>query len=172
MFGYACREDTYGVAANPVSATTKPREMPAAVLDFYEPEEIEALARAAETGLTAPRQPASSPTTGWHGVTGRMARTPSSTASPPTPEWRLGELVALRWEDVDFDAHRLIVHRPVSARTEGPTKSGQARALPLADIAGARPAITGPTALNKPSSPAAAACSSKTVRGPPTRWPD
>jgi site-specific recombinase XerD len=50
MFAYACREDTYALARNPVSATNKRREMPAAVLDFYEPEEIEAVARTAAAG--------------------------------------------------------------------------------------------------------------------------
>jgi hypothetical protein len=35
---------------NPVSATSKRREMPAAALDHYEPDEIEALARAAQAG--------------------------------------------------------------------------------------------------------------------------
>ncbi len=48
---------------------------------------------------------------------------------------RLGELLALRWEDVDLNMRRVIVHRAVSAGIEGPTKSWQARALPLADIA-------------------------------------
>ena len=46
----ACREDTYALAVNPVRGTNKRREMPAAVLDFYEPEETEALARAAAAG--------------------------------------------------------------------------------------------------------------------------
>ena len=50
MFSYACREDTYALPANPVKGTSKRREMPAAVLDFYEPEETEALARAAACG--------------------------------------------------------------------------------------------------------------------------
>ena len=47
----------------------------------------------------------------------------------------LGELLALRWGDVDLNARRVIVHRAVSANIEGPTKSWQARALPLADPA-------------------------------------
>jgi integrase len=50
---------------------------------------------------------------------------------------RLGELLALRWEDVDLQRRLLIVHRAVSAGVEGPTKSRQARALPLADVAAA-----------------------------------
>ena len=48
---------------------------------------------------------------------------------------RLSELIALRWEDVDLDTRRMIVHRAVSAGVEGPTKSWQARFLPLADPA-------------------------------------
>ena len=46
---------------------------------------------------------------------------------------RLGELLALRWEDVNIDARRLVVQRAVSAGIEGPTKSWQARFIPLAD---------------------------------------
>jgi integrase len=48
---------------------------------------------------------------------------------------RFGELLALRWEDIDLDTRRLIVHRAVSADVEGPTKSWQARFLPIADPA-------------------------------------
>jgi len=44
-------------------------------------------------------------------------------------------MLALRWEDLDLGRRRLIVHRAVSAGVEGPTKSRQARALPLADAA-------------------------------------
>jgi len=36
---------------------------------------------------------------------------------------------------VDFDTRRMVVHRAVSAGSEGPTKSWQARFLPLADPA-------------------------------------
>jgi site-specific recombinase XerD len=49
---YGRREDPHGLPANPVEATTKRREPPAAVLDFYKPEEIEALAHAAAEALT------------------------------------------------------------------------------------------------------------------------
>jgi integrase len=48
---------------------------------------------------------------------------------------RLGELIALRWEDVDVDTRRMVVHRAVPAGVEGPTKSWQARFLPLTDPA-------------------------------------
>jgi integrase len=46
---------------------------------------------------------------------------------------RLGELLALRWEDVNLDLRRLVVHRALSAGIEGPTKGWQARFVPLSD---------------------------------------
>lgn len=56
IFNYARRDDTYALAANPVSGTDKRREPPAAALDLFEPDEIEQLARAAAAGLH--REPA------------------------------------------------------------------------------------------------------------------
>ena len=49
-FNYAIRDDTYAIAHNPAANTTKRREPPPAVLDFYEPDEVEQLAHAAELG--------------------------------------------------------------------------------------------------------------------------
>src|ERR1019366_6126124 len=46
---------------------------------------------------------------------------------------RLGELLALRWHDVNLIDRRLVVHRAFSAGLEGPTKSWQARFIPLSD---------------------------------------
>ena len=46
---------------------------------------------------------------------------------------RLGELLALRWADVNLVDRRLVVHRALSDRIEGPTKRWQARFLPIAD---------------------------------------
>lgn len=48
---------------------------------------------------------------------------------------RLGELLALRWEDVNLPDRRLVVHRAVSGDVEGPTNTWQARFVPLADPA-------------------------------------
>jgi integrase len=57
IFNYARREDTHAIPTNPVEATIKRREPPPAVLDFYEPEEIEALARCAADGRHRGPQP-------------------------------------------------------------------------------------------------------------------
>jgi integrase len=135
MFGYACRGDTYALAVNPVSATSKRRELPAAVLDYYEPDEIEALARAAHAGgHRAPSAVEVAEDERWWRAwedhrDGELYRVAAYTGM------RLGELLALRWGDVDLAARRVIVHRAVSAGVEGPTKSWQARFVPLADNA-------------------------------------
>jgi hypothetical protein len=57
-FGFACRVDTHSLPSNPVAGTTKRREPPAAVLDFYEPEEVEQIASAAADGSHRGAQPA------------------------------------------------------------------------------------------------------------------
>jgi integrase len=63
------------------------------------------------------------------------------------PEWRamvivgartglrLGELIALRWEDVDLVAGRLVVARAVSRGKVGTPKNGRTREVPLSDEA-------------------------------------
>src|SRR5271167_4207298 len=58
IFGYACRADTHNLPSNPVAATTKRREPPPAVLDFYEPEEVEMIASAVAEGSHRGIQPA------------------------------------------------------------------------------------------------------------------
>lgn len=46
---------------------------------------------------------------------------------------RLGELLALRWRDVDLPGAALTISRAISAGIEGPTKSGEVRRVPMAD---------------------------------------
>jgi integrase len=137
MFSYACREDTYALPANPVKGTSKRREMPAAVLDFYEPEETEELARATACGAHrgTPVYGIDDDELEWRAWEDRQNAELYRVAA--YTGMRLGELLVLRWEDVDLDGRRVIVHRAVSANVGGPTKSWQARALPLADPAAA-----------------------------------
>ncbi len=133
IYGYAMREDTYQLQVNPAAGTNKRREPPPAVLDFYEPEEVEALARAASAGLH--RQV----TNLQLDESEMLARAVEDRQDAELYRiaaytgLRLGELLALRWGDVDLANRRLIVHRALSDRTEGPTKSWQARFVPLAD---------------------------------------
>ena len=44
---------------------------------------------------------------------------------------RLGELLALRWGDVDFDSDAIRVERSYTAGREGTPKSGRGRAVPM-----------------------------------------
>ncbi len=133
IFGYAMRDDAHGFTVNPAAGTSKRREPPPGVLDYYEPEEVEALSRAAEVGA--------------HRRVTRLRLDDSEAQARATEDHqdaelfriaaytglRLGELLALRWEDVDLDERRLVVHRAFSGRFEGPTKTWEARFLPLAD---------------------------------------
>ena len=50
---------------------------------------------------------------------------------------RLGELLALRWRDVDFEGQVITVGRAMRAGIESSTKSGRVRRVPLADPAAA-----------------------------------
>jgi integrase len=135
VYGYGNREDTYRLSLNPAAATNKRREPPPAVLDFYEPEEVEAIAQAAERGahrhprkydLDEAKQAASRSEDHQDAELYRIAAYTGL---------RLGELLALHWEDVRLGERRLVVHRAFSEGVEGPTKSWQARFLPIADSA-------------------------------------
>ena len=135
IYGYAIREDSHSFEHNPARATTRRREPPPAVLDFYEPEEIEALARAAARGE--------------HRNVSKLQYDDDETAARDAENrqdadlyrvaaytgLRLGELRALRWSDVNLVDRRLVVHRAFSDNVEGPTKSWQARWVPIADQA-------------------------------------
>jgi integrase len=135
MFAFGMREDTYRLSTNPASGTNKRREPPPAVLDFYEPDEVEAIARAA--------------TAGAHRNVTRLHLRPEEIAARTFEDkqdaeliriaaftgLRLGELLALRWADVNLVGRRLVVHRAFSGRIEGPTKSWQSRFVPIADPA-------------------------------------
>lgn len=50
IFKHAMREDTYRLPSNPAAATDRRREADDRPIDFYEPDEVLALARAAESG--------------------------------------------------------------------------------------------------------------------------
>jgi integrase len=135
IYGYAMREDAYDLPNNPAARTNKRREPPPAVLDFYESDEVVAIARAAERGE--------------HRRVTKLDYDEAETAARASEDQqdaelfriaaytglRMGELLALRWQDVNLHDRRLVVHRAFSAGVEGPTKSWQARFIPIADPA-------------------------------------
>jgi integrase len=133
IYGYSMREDTYRLPANPAAGTNKRREPPPAVLDFYEPEEVEAIAHAAERGT---HRKSRTYDLDEAEIAARRSEDHQDAELYRVAAYtglRLGELLALRWEDVLLADRRLVVHRAFSEGVEGPTKSWQARFLPIAD---------------------------------------
>ncbi len=138
IFNYGMRPSTYGLAANPAAHADRRREPDTAPLAFYSPEQVEALARALADGAHRdPSRPAVSSTE----IEAR-ARDDAQDAElvrvAAYAGLRRGELVALRWRDVDFVGRKIIVRRALSGETElRSTKSGRARQVPLPDQAAA-----------------------------------
>ena len=130
IFGYACRADTYSLAANPVASTDKRREDPPAALDYYEVHEVEALARCCEQGRHHTRTPATDPSEiearRWEDHRDAdLFRVLFYTGV------RLGEALALRNGSVDLDARLLLVRAGVSAGQESSPKGRRHRFVPL-----------------------------------------
>jgi integrase len=125
MFQYACRDDAYDLPANPVVGTDKRREPPPTALDYYEAHEVEALARTTAAGAhrTGERDEA---TRRLDAQDAEFFRVLLYTGL------RLGEALALRWDDIDLGGRTLMVRRTVSADVEDVPKGRRYRVVPLA----------------------------------------
>ena len=125
----------FGVAVdNPVTPDTKRRQPARGRLEVYTPEEVLALARAAERGPHRKRGAPKSLAERWarareDGQDGALYTVAAFTGL------RRGELLALRWRDVDFNARRASVHESHALGQTTAPKSGRSRAVPLADQA-------------------------------------
>lgn len=110
VFRYAMRQ--HGLARNPASAelVDRPTVRYTGEFETFDADELAALARAADDEAT-----------------GTLYLTAAMTGL------RQGELLALRWRDVDFAGQRLHVRRAWSqaARAEKAPKSGKVRSVPL-----------------------------------------
>jgi integrase len=132
IFNYGARPSTYGLTSNPAQHADRRREPDAAPLAFYAPGQIETLARAVADGAHRdPSRPALSPS-----EIAARTREDSQDAEliriAAYAGLRRGELVALRWRDVDFAGRKIIVRRALSGETEvRSTKSRRARQVPL-----------------------------------------
>jgi integrase len=137
VFNHGMHESTYGLSSNPALATDKRREPARPPLLFYSPEEIESLARSVAEGkhrsLAEEKHqdnPERSPAEAAEDTQdAELVRVAAYTGL------RLGELLALRWRDVDFAGHALTVSRAISSGIESSTKSGRVRRVPLPDQA-------------------------------------
>lgn len=151
IFAYACRSDTHGLASNPAKATDKRREDPPPALDYYEVEEVEALARGCEAGEHRAARPSQDPSE-------QEARHQEDRRDAEAfrllfyTGLRLGEVLTLRWEDVDLPDRLLLVRRGLSAGQESLPKGRRHRFVPLSTPAAAalarlanRAEFTGPS---------------------------
>lgn len=132
IFEHAMREDTFALAANPARKTDRRREPDVRAIDFYEPEEVLALVRAARAGLHRdPSRPAVSP----EEVAERDRCDEQDAAIFVVAAFtglRMGEVLALRWRNIDFAGARLLVESSWSAGELTSPKSRKVRSVPLA----------------------------------------
>jgi integrase len=137
VFNHGCKPATFALPANPVSGADKRREPSAGALAFYSPDEIEAIARALAHGR---HRDAAFPAVTDSERLARQAEDQQDAELVRVAAYaglRQGELLALRWRDIDFAGSALTVARAMSAGVESTTKSGRVRRVPLADQAAA-----------------------------------
>ncbi len=100
----------YGLPRNPAEMVERPRVRRAAKIDVLSPEEVGALVRAAGSE----RDAALFHTAAFAGL-------------------RMGELLALRWRDIDFKRRTIHVRENWTAGQTTTPKGGQERAVPMAE---------------------------------------
>jgi integrase len=126
--------DYHGPIANPVAKVKRLRESyDAARFDFYSPEEIDKLVIAAATGAHRdPRRPAVSDLErALRSAEDRQDSAIYLTAA--LSGLRRGELLALRWDDVDFEQSSIRVFEGYSANRVGTPKSRKSRTVPMVE---------------------------------------
>jgi integrase len=107
IFRRACK--VYGLPFNPVGSVERQRVRSSGGIDVFSPEEVMALVRAADSEQDA----AIYLTAAFTGL-------------------RRGELIALRWRDVDFAGQTVRVRASYAGERLTSPKSGKVRAVPLA----------------------------------------
>ncbi|MFZ2114010.1 MAG: tyrosine-type recombinase/integrase [Solirubrobacteraceae bacterium] len=127
--------DRHQLNVNPVAKVKRLRESnEAARFDFYSPEEITTLVAAATKG--AHRNPGSRQSTKEPERSLRAAEDRQDAAiflTAALSGLRRGELLALRWEDVDFEQSSIRVYEGFSANKLGKTESRKSRVVPMVD---------------------------------------
>jgi integrase len=129
-FNYGMKPTTYSLPTNPTLGTDRRRVPEPGVLLFYSPEEVEAIARSLEAGFHRPAVLA-------RGELEPFEDDREAVRVAAYSGLRLGELLALRWRDVDWTGSTLTISRSLSSGVEGTTKTGHVRRVPMADQAAA-----------------------------------
>jgi integrase len=155
IYAYGVDPDLGGwnLAQNPAARTVKRRVNHAAAVRHFELDQIEAIAVAAQSAAWREARPDA-----WERQDTTLAAEAEENEQlaelirvAAYTGLRLGELIVLRWRDINLTERVLTVERALSATVELSPKSGQIRAVPLADQAikalrrlAGRPNFTGP----------------------------
>jgi integrase len=136
IFSYGCRPDVFNLPSNPVAASDKRQEDPPPALDYYEVEEVEALARCCERG----QQRAGRAIFDQAELAARSGEDRQDAEALRLLFYtglRLGEILTLRWEDVNLGDRLLLVRRGLSGGQETLPKGRRHRFVPLSTPAAA-----------------------------------
>jgi len=137
IFNDGMKGSAFALPANPAHAADKRREPHRGALVYYRVEEVEALARAFAGGRHRTPGVQSVSASERAAMRAEDAQDAEMVRVSAYAGLRLGELLALRWRDVDFLGRAITVGRAMSAGTETSTKSGRVRRVPLPDQAAA-----------------------------------
>jgi integrase len=136
IYGYASQEATYALPRNPARAADRRAEPQGAQLDYYSTQEVEALADSLAAGR---HRDLDAPAVSNEEADAREAEDHQDAELVRVAAYaglRRGELVALRWRDIDFAGRKLTVRRAISADVDmNSTKSRKTREVPLPDQA-------------------------------------
>lgn len=123
----------YGLPRNPVDIVERPRVRRAAKIDVLRPEEVLALVRAAEEGS---HRPPPGQHLGPRGLAALRRQDEMDAAIIHVAAFaglRMGEILALRWRDIDFSRRTIHVRENWTQGETTTPKSGSERAVPMAD---------------------------------------
>lgn len=128
VFNYGMRPGAFNLPTNPAKFADRRRAAAPGPLVFYTYDEVEALARALAAGLHRPYH--------YNRLDAEVEEDQRDAEAVRVSAYaglRMGELLALRWVDVDWEGSALTVSRAVSDGVETSTKSGQIRRVPMGD---------------------------------------
>jgi integrase len=125
IFNYGIKESAFGLPSNPAALTDKRKEAQPGPLMFYSPAEVERLAQALSDGKHHEDPDRTSVQIAEDARDAELVRVAAYAGL------RVGELLALRWGDVDFAGSAITVARAISLGVESSPKSGRVRRVPL-----------------------------------------